>query len=169
MARLAREVEETDARCASDDAARTRFRRALVRHRLGPAGADEAVEAERERQEGGGPPTEAELVGVVKGLVLERQGGAEVDVAEARARVQCRFAWVPAATLDAAADLDAVFDAAFDAANADTAAANAKGGAGREAHVRGLLSEYGVGAEETEGLGLEGLEALLLQEAHRTH
>ncbi len=167
VAQLEREVAETDARCASDDAARMRFRRALVRHRLGAgtdAGGESVVEEERLWQEGGGVPTEADLVAVVKGMVVERQGGADVDLAEARARVQCRFAWVPAADLDTAADLEAAFDAAFAAASAEAAVAQAKGGAGRAEHVRALLSEYGVGAEETEGLGLEALEQLLERE-----
>ena len=162
---LSMQVAETDARWASDEYVRQRFRRALLRHRLASGGAGvsegDAVDAEQRRQEQSAIVTEAEVLEAVKELVEEREGGEELDLAEARARVQCRFPFVAAAALDKAVDLDAVFDRAFEEVAAAAQARTAKGGAGREAHVRALLNDYGVGAEEMAGMGLEELERML--------
>jgi hypothetical protein len=159
---LSRHVAATDARWASDEFVRRRFRRSLLRYRLAGSGAsDEELDAEMKRQEASGSVTESDVFEAVKQLFGEREGGEEVDVAEARARVQCRFPYVWAARIDAAVDLDAVFDRACEAAAASAAAATSKGGAGRLAHVRWLLGEYGVSGEEMAGLTEEELEQML--------
>ena len=164
VAQLSRHVAETDARWASDEFVRQRFRRSLLGYRLGRGDGgvgDEDVDAEVTRQQQSGSVTESDVFEAVKQLVEEREGGEEVDLAEARARVQCRFPYVWAARIDESVDMDAVFDRAFEAAATAAVARSSKGGSGRAAHVRWLLGEYGVTGEEMAGLDEEELERML--------
>mmetsp|Transcript_48615 Transcript_48615/g.128540 ORF Transcript_48615/g.128540 Transcript_48615/m.128540 type:complete len:115 (-) Transcript_48615:70-414(-) len=82
---------------------------------------------------------------------------------EARARLACWFPYATSRQLAQAGTAEALDQAVEEADEAERLRI-APGGAGREAYLKALLSEYGLSEEELAGMGLADLETLLVEQ-----